>query len=99
MKRKNYIRKGYKHKITEEQRLEILKVYGEQGQKAAAILCREYGVSDGYPAVYASTYGVTTPQWRGKGRKYKNRDTAGRSPKDASDPRWAWAIARGVVIA
>lgn len=86
-------------KITEGQRIEILKVYGERGHKAAAKLCREYGVSENYPCSLASAYGITTPRSRGEYRKYRDRKVNVPGLRDWKDPRWAWAIERGPVLA
>ena len=84
-------------KVTPAQRQQLLEYYLKYGMKATEPLCKELGVSNRYPASVASVYGKRRPKYRA-GTKYK--DTPKADPAwNQHDPRWAWAIERGTVIA
>jgi len=70
-----------KSKITPEQRQEILLAYLEKGHHAAAALSARYGVSAKYASTIAASLGVSRRQ----------------HVKSQRDPRWQWAIDRGVI--
>lgn len=71
-------------KITESQREQLVRVYLESGLRVAGPLAISMGVSPKYPGILASTSGRRRPGQKGT---------------DMNDPRWAWAIQRGAIIA
>ena len=68
-------------KITAEQKREILSAYLDQGHHAARVLSARYGVSAHYASALAASLGVSRRQ----------------HVKSHKDPRWQWAIDRGVI--
>jgi hypothetical protein len=91
--------RGNPPKTTEEQRLEILRVYKTEGAEAATKLCLSLGLSRRYYSSLASIRGVSRrPQSRRLTEAEKDiiRNT---QPTKRKDKRWQWAIQRGVVVA
>lgn len=91
--------RGNPPKTTEAQRLEILRVYKDEGVAAVTALCLSLGLSPRYYSSLASLRGVAakksrplTPEQKAKALKIKRRD-------DSHDHRWKWAIERGSVQA
>jgi hypothetical protein len=91
--------RGNPPKITEAQRLEIIRVYKTEGVQAATELCLRYGVSARYYSKLASERGVAcrkskplTEEQKAEMRKIKRMD-------DSYDHRWRWAKERGAVVA
>lgn len=86
-------------KISEAQRQEIIRVYLNDGPKAAGALCVSLGLCLRYFSKLASERGVVRRKARPltAAQKAKMRSVVHRD--DSHDHRWAWAIARGPVVA
>lgn len=92
--------RGNPAKTTEEQRLEILRVYKHGGVRAAESLCISLGLSRRYYSSLASARGVAVRKSRPLTPAEKEQMRAMRPRGDDHlDPRWQWAISRGSVIA
>jgi hypothetical protein len=76
-------------KLTDEQRAQLLKLYLEQGYRAASALAVSLGASERYPAQLARKNGYTNNHQRA-GRSYGHKT-------GARDHRWQWAIQRGAI--
>lgn len=74
-----------RHFLTAKQKAHILKLYAEEGTKAAYAVAPSYGVTRAYVRKMAHYNGVKAKQKPVKPKKV--------------DHRWEWAIARGPVIA
>lgn len=72
-------------KLTEAQREQLIRVYLSGGIRAAGPLAVSMGVGRKYPGNIANTTG-----------RHRQPKLRGRSE---NDPRWAWAIVRGAIIA
>lgn len=90
--------RGNPPKVTEVQRQEVLRVYREEGTKAAEALCISLGLNGRYFSQLASARGVArkkskplTPEQKAQMKAVATRFT--------SDHRWQWAKERGAVIA
>jgi len=87
-----------RRKITPEQRAKILEVYLVDQERAAA-MCVEYGLQPTYARRRASDGKIVVSHKIG--RKLtdaeKARERSIKRISDADDPRWAWAVERGVV--
>lgn len=89
---------NFNRKITRAQQDELVRLYFEQGRHAAAELSVKYGVSPKYASSIAASMGMGRPRWR-KGNRYKDNKVDATSIRTHNDPRWARAIAAGVVVA
>lgn len=79
-------------KVTPQQQAELVAHYLAHGREASEIKCVEMGVCPRYAASVAAAWGKYRPRkFRGGG------DIA--VAVDHKDPRWAWAIERGPVLA
>lgn len=81
-------------KITPAQRHELVQVFLNLGRDVAGDLCVEYGVARGYADKMVRESGKLNPH-REKPRGGGNIAFG----VNHSDPRWAWAVARGPVVA
>jgi hypothetical protein len=79
-------------KISPEQRYQLIQIYLHMGQTIAAPLCVELGVSPLYAEREAKERGLDIR--RPRASRGLSDISVG---VDHSDPRWAWAIARGEV--
>jgi hypothetical protein len=84
--------KNPRQKISSGQRYELLQVYLNLGYGPARELSAEYGVARDYAAKHAHELGIQ-PR-----RKFRGGGTVTASV-DHKDPRWARALAIGVVVA
>jgi hypothetical protein len=80
-----------RQKITAAQQHELLQVYLHLGLEPSAELSREYGVSPNYAMSHAGALGLA-PR-----RKHRGGGSIAKRV-DHSDPRWARALAIGVVV-
>jgi hypothetical protein len=84
--------KNPRQKISTDKRDELVQVYLHLGHGPARELAREYGVAPDYGAKRANEIGLQPRRnFRGGGKPSK--------AVDHSDPRWARAVAVGVVVA
>jgi hypothetical protein len=84
--------KNPRQKISNDKRHELLQVYLNLGHAASRPLCIEYGVARDYGAKRANELGIQPiRKFRGGGKPSIS--------VDHSDPRWARAIAVGMVVA
>jgi hypothetical protein len=86
-------------KINEAQRLEILRVYREEGTKSAIQLCLSLGLCGRYYSSLASSRGVAAKKRRPLTDAQKAKMRATVKKDDSYDYRWKWAIERGPVVA
>jgi hypothetical protein len=81
-------------KVTPEQRHQLIQIYLHMGFCVASQLCVEWGVSALYAAREAKERGIDIK---------RPRKSMGKSDSavgvDHLDPRWAWAVERGSVVA
>lgn len=91
--------RNHNEKINEAKRLEILRVYQEQGPAAARKFCLSLGLCGGYYVSLAYSRGVSRPKSKPLTAKQKADMRAVIPADDWNDPRWQWAIDRGGVIA
>jgi hypothetical protein len=84
--------KNPRQKISNAKRHELLQVYLNLGQGPARELASEYGVAPDYGAKRANELGIQPV------RKYRRGGKPSVSV-DHNDPRWARALAIGVVVA
>jgi hypothetical protein len=85
--------RGARPRITDEQRAELVRVFHEQGYKAAGELAVQMGFSRTYPS---SQMGLRRPRWKTPSKPPPVRK---RHYDRSNDPRWAKARAIGVVLA
>lgn len=79
-------------KITPQKRQELIDHYLAHGREASMAKCEAAGVSPGYAANMAGQLGLKPP------RRFKGGGAVSLKVNH-KDPRWAWAIERGPVIA
>lgn len=78
-----------KSKISDEIKQELLQHYLQHGYSQSTARCSSLGLSPKYAANMAAAMGI---------HRHKNNGTK-TSTRSADDPRWARAIANGVVVA
>lgn len=85
-------------KVTEAQRQEILRVYKEQGTKAAGVLCVSLGLCPRYYSKLACERGVSRRKSKPLTETQKAKMRATVHKDDSHDHRWKWAVERGAVV-
>jgi hypothetical protein len=91
--------RGNPPKVTEAQRLEILRVYKTEGVKAAEALCVSLNLSPRYYSALASNRGVSVRKRKPLTPAQKAKMLATVQRDDSYDYRWKWAVERGPVFA
>lgn len=89
-----------RRKVTQEVQNQLVEIYLTQGKDAAADACVSRGLHPKYAVNTAAALGKGRPRWRsGKtgGTTYKVAPPT--ITRSENDPRWAWAIERGPVLA
>jgi len=86
-------------KVTEQMRLDILRVYRDEGSTAAAAFCANLGLSRGYYSALACRRGVAVKKSKPLTDDQKARIRNRVPIDDSHDHRWQWAIQRGAVRA
>lgn len=84
---------NFNTKITPNQRAQLMQIYLHMGKEESKIACAEYGLDPKYMAKHLSLIGKLPP------RKFKGYAVQRKTNIDHSDPRWAWAVSRGPVVA
>ena len=91
--------KNAKRKISIRARHQLLQIYLHMGLEESRRMCVANGVSPDYAAKRASLLGISQKRAPVGSRwaKFTNGSVAARV--DHTDPRWAWALERGHVVA
>lgn len=84
-------------KITEQQRLEILRVYAEHGPEKTKPLCVSLGLNPYYYSCLASKRGVSVKKTKPLTAAEKTM-LRRKTFRVQRDRRWAWARKRGMVV-
>jgi hypothetical protein len=87
-------------KVSVEVERQLVELYLTQGKEAAMAACVAHGVNPRYAINAATSFGKGRPRWRGGksgGTTYKSAPPT--ITRSENDPRWAWAIERGPVLA
>lgn len=84
--------KPFRRKISERSRDQLVQIYLHMGQEVAAKECIARGLHRDYAKAEVSFRGLRVPH------KYVGGGPAG-GRVDHNDPRWAWAVERGAVLA
>lgn len=81
-----------RRKVSRRTRDRLVQIHLHMGKDESARQCVKYGLSPRYAAKEASAAGLLRP------RKYTGGGDIAFTV-DHNDPRWAWAVERGPVIA